>query len=198
MMPFDDGVERLKAFGSQAAGQILVLVLLKRYRYEVTGLDPRELEEGWVDTYSIEWHRLARVALEDDVEMIDATREQLWRMAKSIAKGIEKRHAEHGKREGADHYPDAWEGMLRLALHGAGKRKPIVQEAETSLPPSNPRLSALAAVDFVAQQLGCEEAEVLRRVRRTRATIRAADEPAILALLKDHLEARRAAGGNEG
>lgn len=182
-------LERLQAIGaafsSTVAGQVLVLTLLKRWRLVTTLLDPRTIEDGWEDSYPNLWRELAGHALGYEPKYVEATREELWKMARSLAAGIDL----HTPR--FDHYPDGWAGMMAVVRSGKAPPPLRTEPTAVSLPTPNPRLRVLDTVDYVASELGVEEEEVLRRIRRTRRTVVLADERALLALL----EARAAGGG---
>jgi len=113
------------SFSSQLTGHVVILNLLKRFRLLTTGLLPATVEDGFADdSWPRMWSKLAKTALGREVSMMEATRGELWAMAKYALEAID------GQPSRCDWYPVGW---LLLADIVRGVRKDPGQSTSSSV-----------------------------------------------------------------
>ncbi|MCB9718387.1 MAG: hypothetical protein H6712_31345 [Myxococcales bacterium] len=105
------------AFGSTLAGHIVILNLLKRWHLLTSKTTPEAVEAGWDETYPRLWARLSQTALGHVVPMQDATRAELYQMARSLVAGLDKLEPR------ADWYPDGWASMAAMMREAMRARR---------------------------------------------------------------------------
>lgn len=173
-------------FGSNVGGHVVLLNLLKRWQLVTQGQRPETVEAEWGENYGRLWHELADQALAQNIGMMHATREQLWRMAKSLVAGLAKR--DDGR---IDWYPDGWQAMAELVVSG----KPKKERRARPVRAADTMDMSEKALQWVAESKGMTQEAVLSAAGLERP-LRAEHETALLDMMRASGEvARRAAGG---